>query len=189
MPNTVTDIIDGIDQLDGKQTVGDVMSELEHRGTAPFLIVPPMLELSPAGAIPGLPSIIAAITALFAAQIAVGRPHLWVPHFLAKRPVPDGKLGQTLEFLRPLASWLDKRLTGQHLQFLVGDPARRMAAALVIALCVAVPPLEVVPGASSLPMIAILCVGLALLFRNGILMLLGCGASVAAIYVVTRLLT
>lgn len=188
MPDTVTDIIDGLQEVDGDRDVGDVVEMLEHRGTAPLLIIPPLVEMSPAGFVPGVPSTIAAITALFAAQIVMGHPHLWLPNRVARRQIPEGKLTKTLQHLRPWAEWLDRTLSGHRLHLLVSGPARRLAATLVVALCILVPPLEVVPGATTLPMTAILCIGLALLFRNGVLMLLACGTSVAAFYVVIRLL-
>ena len=57
----------------------------------------------------------------------------------------------------------------------------RIAGAVVIALAATVPPLELLPFASSAPMLAIAAFGLALLVRDGLLMLIACALSVAAI--------
>ncbi|WP_169788538.1 exopolysaccharide biosynthesis protein [Litoreibacter arenae] len=189
MSESVIDIIDELEEMDDGRTVGDVVERLEHRGTAPFLIVPPLIELSPIGSVPGVPTVLAMFAALFAAQIVLGRSHLWIPDVIARRSVPDDKTEKTLKAMRPYAKWVDDKLSGKRFHLLVEEPARRVAATVVLGLCMVVPPMEVIPWASSLPMSAILCIGLALLFQNGVLMLFAGAFSVAALYGVFSLLT
>ena len=57
----------------------------------------------------------------------------------------------------------------------------RRAAAVVVALCCTVPPLELIPFASSAPMLAIAAFGLAILVRDGLLMLVALALSALAV--------
>lgn len=64
---------------------------------------------------------------------------------------------------------------------------QRIAAVFVFLLCLTVPPLEFVPFASSAPMLAIAALGLAILVRDGLLMLVASGLSLTALGVGTFL--
>ena len=67
---------------------------------------------------------------------------------------------------------------------MTGPPFDRIAAAACILLALTVLPLEMVPFASSVPMAAITVLGLALLTGDGLLVLIGLIAAVAALVVV-----
>ncbi len=170
--SSVNDILDDLNGAShgGKVTLSEMAEAFGHRGAAPFLIVPPLLEISPVGGIPGVPTVLALVIAIFAVQIAAGREEPHVPGKLGRRGVDGDTLRAAIEKLRPLARRLDGWFHGR-LSPLTGRPARRVAAVIVLALCATVPPLELVPFASTLPMSAILVFGLAFLFRDGLLML------------------
>ena len=170
--SSVNDILDDLAGAshDGKVTLEEMSEALGHRGAAPFLIVPPLLEISPIGGIPAVPTFLAVVIAIFAAQIALGRDEPHVPGKLGRRGVDGQKLRAATEKLRPLARRLDGWFHGR-LSPLTRKPARQAAAVVVLALCLTVPPLELVPFASTIPMGAILVFGLAFLFRDGLLML------------------
>jgi len=59
----------------------------------------------------------------------------------------------------------------------------KLAAVMILALCATVPPLEFLPFASSAPMLAIASFGLALLVRDGLLMLIASVLSGGAVAV------
>ncbi|PRY94906.1 hypothetical protein BCF33_0509 [Hasllibacter halocynthiae] len=179
--SSVNEILDDLRDAahDGKVTVGEMAEAMGHRGTAPFLIVPPLIEISPIGGIPGVPTFLALVIAVFAGQIAFGREEPHVPGKLARRGVEGRRLQGATDKLRPLADRLDGWFRGR-LSPLTGKPARQAAAAVVLALCLTVPPLELVPFASTIPMGAILVFGLAFLFRDGLLMLGAFAASAVA---------
>ena len=69
------------------------------------------------------------------------------------------------------AEWIDRRI-GDRLDWMLNNPWPKLAALLILMLCLSVPPLEFIPFASSVPMLAVACVGLALLVRDGLLLLL-----------------
>lgn len=161
--------------------IGQITESFGHRGFGPFLIVPSLIELTPLGGVPGVPSILALIIALFAGQIALGRKHMWLPGLVERREVKGPKVQKAVRKLRPLARWLD-RWFHERLPRFTDTRSTRVAAVIVIAICLMVPPLELIPFASSAPMIAIAMIGLALTLRDGALML--AAYAVAAIGVV-----
>ena len=63
----------------------------------------------------------------------------------------------------------------------VRQPWPRIAAVMVMALCLTVPPLELVPFGSTAPMLAIAAFGLALLVRDGLLMIAALAFSLSAV--------
>ena len=181
MADAMESILDDLDRAsgDGRVTLSDMAEAAGHRGAAPFLIVPPIIEISPIGGIPGVPTVLAALVALFAVQIALGRDEPAIPDALGRRGVDGRRLHGALDKMRPLARRLDGWFHGR-LPRLTTRPMRRAAAAVVVALCLTVPPLELLPFASTLPMAAILILGLALLFHDGLVMALGLLVSAAA---------
>ena len=170
--NAATDIVDRLrDQAaDGSRvTVGDVVAAIGSRGYGPLLFVPALIELSPIGAVPGVPTLLALIIVVIAAQIAAGRRNIWLPQALSRRSVPGGDLERSADRMRPMARWLDRWFHGR-LEGLLTGPFVRTGAVVAILLCLTVPPLELVPWASSAPMAAIAMFGLAMLARDGLLM-------------------
>ena len=179
----VNEILDDLCDVshDGKVTIEEMADAFGHRGAAPFLIIPPLLEISPIGGIPGLPTFLALTVAIFAAQIAVGRDEPHVPGKLGRRGVDGDKLRTAVEKLRPIARKVDNLFHGR-LSPLTTKPMRQFAAVIVLGLCLIVPPLELVPFASTLPMAAILAFGLAFLFRDGLLMLFAFAVAIGSVY-------
>lgn len=181
-PESIGDLLDCFEALARKGqrvVVGDLIDAIGTRSYGPFLIVPALIELSPVGGVPGVPTVIAAIVVLFAAQMLWGRKRLWVPDWLAGRTLAAHQLQRMVKALRPVALRLDQWFHGR-LQALTSGLWVRLAALACVALAALVPPLELVPFASSAPMGAIALFGLALMVRDGVLMLaasvLACGA-------------
>ncbi|MCC2976343.1 exopolysaccharide biosynthesis protein [Sphingomonas sp. PL-96] len=184
-PQSVGDVLDRLKQLgeeagDEKAKLGDAIQAMGHRAYGPFFILFPLIDISPVGGIPGLPTAMALVMALLALQLLFGREDLWLPGFLANRGLKGKKLVTVANKMRPVAKWLDRWFHDRMPAFTKG-PIIKVAAVAIIALCTTVPPLELLPFASTLPMVAILSFGLALLVRDGLLMLIACGLSVAAI--------
>lgn len=160
-----------VDLTEGRRKIslGEIADSIGKRSYGPFLLVPALIEISPLGGIPGLPTFIALIIAIAAAQLMMGREHLWMPAFLEKHEIQAKRIGQAKQKLSRFARWLDRWFHGR-LSILTDDPVPRLVGMIVFALCLTVPPLELVPFASSAPMLAIAAFGLALLVRDGLLM-------------------
>jgi hypothetical protein len=185
-PEGLTDVLNSIHDLAGRKdevTVHDIRGEIGERSFGPFLLVPAIIEISPVGGIPGLPTVLAIIISLFSVQILFGRKHLWLPQFVEKRRLDGEKLKTGMDKLRPVARWTDKLLK-PRMKWLTKPPWLQGIAAVCILLCCTVPPLELLPFASTAPMGAIALFGLALLSRDGLVATLAGLVSLSAVYLV-----
>jgi hypothetical protein len=181
-PESLGDILDRFEELarqDSRVVVADMVDAIGSRSYGPFLIVPALIELSPVGGVPGVPTALAVLVVVFAAQMLFGRRHLWTPAWLARRGMAARRLTRMVAAARPLAQRMDRWFHGR-LRALTSGVGMRVAALACIGLALVVPPLELFPFASSAPMGAIALIGLALLVRDGALMvaasLIACGA-------------
>jgi hypothetical protein len=172
-PHCVGDILDSLRELadeHGHVSVGDIAERFGTRSYGPFLMIPGLIELTPVGAIPGVPTFLAFTTALVAVQKLFGRDHIWLPRLIRRREISQYKLRRATARLKGIAAWLDRHFHGRFTA-LTHAPFSRLAALVVLALCLTVPPLEFLPFASSAPMAAIAAIGLAFLVRDGVLMI------------------
>ncbi|KTT69622.1 exopolysaccharide biosynthesis protein [Sphingomonas endophytica] len=184
-PHSVGDILDTIEKLadeNDRVVVGDLVEALGARGFGPFLIVMPLIDISPIGSVPGLPTAMALVIALIAVQMALGRKHLWFPGFVRRRSVSSGNAKKAVDKTRGVARFMDRWFHGR-LPVLTSGPFVRVAAVGVILLACAVPPLELLPLATTIPMLAIAAFGLAITVRDGALMIVAMLLAVAAVTV------
>lgn len=179
-------VIDGIINLGKDQDrvhVSDMQDRLGQRSFGPFLFVPAIIEISPVGGIPGVPTILALIVALFAIQMLFGRDHFWIPGFLSKRSVSGEKLDKGLNKIRPVIRWLDK-ISRTRLNWAVSQGFLRVLAVLCALLATSIPPLELLPFASTAPFSAIALFGLGITTQDGLLIVLGLIITVGAFVLV-----
>ena len=184
-PRGVTDILDHLDELASnrdKVSLGDVVKALGHRSYGPFLIIPPLIDISPIGAVPGLPTEIAVLIILIAGQLFFGHKHLWLPGFVERRSLSSPKVAKAARKMRPAGQRMDRWFHGR-LPILTSGPFVRAAAGAIILLALAVPPLELVPLATTAPMAAIAAFGLALVVRDGLLMMAALTVALAAVVI------
>lgn len=182
-PHSVDDILDSVEQLAGKGdrvAVGDVIEALGSRGFGPFLVIIPLIDISPVGGIPGLPTAMALIVVLVAVQMALGRQHLWLPGFVRRRSLSSDRARKAVTKTRGIARFMDRWFHGR-LPALTGGGFVRVAAIGVIALACCVPPLELLPFATTAPMLAIAAFGLAITVRDGVLMIAAMVLAVGAV--------
>ncbi|UMA67119.1 exopolysaccharide biosynthesis protein (plasmid) [Roseivivax marinus] len=155
----------------GRIGVGDLVGALDERGYGAALALLPLLELTPIGGIPGFPTMLALSIGIITARMLMGYEHLWVPDWIGRRTFDADRAESALQWLRPIANRIDAKLH-ERLVHLAGPAGRRIAGVAILLVLLTVPPLEFVPFATSAPMIVISTYGLALLFRDGLLMLL-----------------
>ncbi|MEL6738149.1 MAG: exopolysaccharide biosynthesis protein [Pseudomonadota bacterium] len=176
----MVDRLGELEAEDGQVRIGQVVETFGDRGYGPLLLVPALLGASPLGGIPTVPSLLALMIGFIAMQIVVGRTHFWLPGFIADRSVSQEKLKSARETLSKPAEVMDQLFHGR-LSWATHDPMPRIAAAIIIILCVLIVPLELVPLAALLPFSAIAAFGMALTVRDGALMLLAIAISVASL--------
>ena len=185
-PHSIEDVADGLaDVVDGADevSIGDVLDEFGYRSFGPLLFFLPLLELSPLGGIPAVPTVIATIIALIALQMVFAKDHIWLPDFIEKRSIKASNVKWAGEKLKTIAGHIDGVLH-ERLGSLSKGVMLRVIGCVIIALCAMVPPLEVVPFASSLPMLGIAALGLAIIAHDGLLVLLAGCLSSGSIYLV-----
>ncbi|MEI4260988.1 exopolysaccharide biosynthesis protein [Roseovarius sp. D0-M9] len=186
--SAVGDVLDNIRDLAQRQgsdevSVGDLAEAIGGRGFGPLIFITALFEITPLGVIPGVPTFLAMICAVFALQLLAGRTHAWLPGFVENRKLRAPRVCKAVDALRGIAGWMDRHF-GQRLDPLAGHVAARVAGALILCLCLTVPPLELLPWVSSAPMLAIALLGLAMTVRDGLLMLIAfVGSGTAAITV------
>lgn len=182
-PHSVEETVEGLEELAERKKavcVGDIVDEFGHRSFGPFLLIFALLELTPLGGVPGVPTALAVICAIIALQLLIGCEHVWIPGFIEQRSIGSKKLQTSAEKLEGIAQKLDHVFHGRLKRF-TSPPWQKLAAVMILLLCVTVPPLEFLPFASSAPMVTIAAFGLALTVRDGLLMLVASVLSVVAI--------
>ena len=88
--HSVGEILDMLRSLADRQdkvSIGDVLDTIGDRSYGPAMMLPAMIEISPIGGIPGVPTLLATIVALVAAQLLIGKEHLWLPQLVQKRAI------------------------------------------------------------------------------------------------------
>ena len=187
---SVEEVLGDLDELAAHHDqvcIGDVLDDFGERSFGPFILIPALIEESPVGAIPGVPTFLAVVIALTAAQLFAGRDHVWMPQIIQKRAISGKKLHKAVGKLRGIAHWLDQHSHGR-LENLVEGWWLKGAALAVIALCCTIPPLEFLPFASAAPMFAIAIFGLALTVRDGLFMAIAMAVALAAVAIGAYLL-
>lgn len=163
-----------INEIDGDTvTFGDVLDLFGDRSFGPIIVLLGLLVVvPPIGAVPGLPMIVGLVIILFTIQIIFGADRIWVPGFIEKRSISKEKLKAADKKAKP---WL-KRIDGlisQRITMLTGPWSVYASAVIVIFLALLMIPLELVPFAVAAPGAAITLYGLAIMARDGVLMLIG----------------
>jgi hypothetical protein len=155
-------------------TVSDIVEAIGDDAFGPLLLVPALIIVSPASAVPGLSSAGGLIMVMISAQMVFGRQSLWLPAFLTSRSIARDKLAKAVSFLRRPARLID-RVTRKRLSFLTAGPLRRLPPLICMLAALMIPFFELVPMSSSIISGAIVLFALAILTRDGLLLLLGLG--------------
>jgi hypothetical protein len=159
------------DCSDNKVTVGALLDGFGDRSFGPVIMLLGLLVvIPPVGAIPGLPMAVGAVILLFSLQIVFGADHIWMPEFVQKQGMSCDKLEEAEDRVKPWLARID-RMISRRLTWATGKVATRLAALAVSALALLLIPLELVPFAVGAPGAAIVLFGLALVARDGALML------------------
>lgn len=150
------------------ETIQDIAGA---RIAGPLLFFPAMIVVSPLSLIPTLPTIVATTVILIALQLIAGKSSIWLPERLRRASLSAERTQKALEFLRPAVGWIEK-LSKARLTFLTNGLGIRISAFICILVAMTMPPLELLPGASTSAGTIIATFGLALTTRDGLLLLI-----------------
>lgn len=166
--------------LDGDEvSVRDVVEAMGRASFAPLLMLPAMIVASPASGVPGLSSICGISIALIAFQMIARRDHVWLPDWIMRRHAPRDRIRKALDWLCPPALFLD-RVTRQRVCMLVEPPVLIVPQIICLLAGAMMPMLELVPFTSSLLGFAVAVMAVAMVTRDGLLVLLGLSTIVGA---------
>jgi hypothetical protein len=161
-----------------------ITEQLGSRSFGPFLLLAGLVTLAPIiGDVPGVPTLMAIIVLLVAAQLLIGRRELWLPRWLLERSVARGKVDKALLWMRRPARFID-RLLRPRLSMFVNGPGIYAITIACIVIAAATPPMEFVPFTANGAGIALTAFGLALIAKDGLVALMALvftGATLGAV--------
>ena len=182
---SLTGILDTLREASegGDLSVGDVLATLSDRSLGAVLAALGLIALIPiVGAIPGVSILVALLTLAAVGQSVLSdRPGLWAPAFVRRRAISEQSFARGAERVRPYAGWIDARLAPRLTALTGGKAGRSVIAVSAALLAVSMIPLALVPWGVTAPAFGILCLGLALMTRDGALALLGYGFAAATV--------
>lgn len=171
---SLDDLTERLKSLEGRERInlGDVVDALGKQSLAPLLLVPGLLVVSPLSGIPGLSSLGGLTIALIALQLMLSRGEgVWLPGFLRRRGLSGESYGRALGFVEPALRWLGRHLR-PRLRWLTRRPLVLVPEAICLVSGLTMPLLEVLPLTSTLLAAGVSLLALAILTRDGLLMLL-----------------
>lgn len=180
--NNLTGVLDQMDNdAEGeKLTFGEIVDSFGDRGYGPILLALALIELLPTGAVPGVPTMVAVAVILVAGQLVAGRSAPWIPKKMRSKGFTRQKFEKAREKIRPFTQKLDKVIKGRMHQFATPFAARLVGGACIL-VALPMPPLELLPFASSVPALAIGLFGIGLSARDGLIILI---ASILAVFAI-----
>ena len=186
----LVDLIDDMvaDSKDGTLTLGAILDDLGDRSYGPLFFSLGSLILLPIGAIPGVPIVIGAILIILAVQFIFGLHHPWMPTRFRRLSVSEEKIKDARRRIMPVLRFADRFLDAR-LFWIVSKPMRVFAAVSIVFLSLAMAPLEIVPFGVVPPGVAVAAFGLAIIARDGLLMLTALGFVGATVYLLLGLLS
>ena len=174
-PETIREVLDAVDGAgDGEErvAVSEIVDEIGDSAFAPLMLVPALIMVSPATAMFGVATICGLGVALIALQMVIGRERLWLPGFVRNRSVSRRHLDTAVRWLSRPARLVDS-LTRKRLGRLTTAPFDRLWALICMTAALMVPVFELVPMSATIIGAAITLFGLAMVAKDGLLVLFG----------------
>jgi hypothetical protein len=169
----LSDVLDRLERsAEGESiAVGDVVETLGHRSFAALMLTFALISTSPASAIPGITTAVAALVFLLALQMIAGRDCVWLPGFVTKRRMETEKLRKGVGWLRKPVRFVERFLR-PRLGFVYHRPVIYMPLVLILGLTLVMPVMEVVPTSGSIASAVIAIFAAGLLTKDGLLAIL-----------------
>ena len=176
----LTAVLDEIEEnIDGdKISFGKIVDEFEDRGYGPLLLIAALFIMLPTGGIPGIPTVLAVVIIFIAAQLTWGRSTPWLPNKLRSISFDKAKFTKAASKIKPVTRKVDYILRPRLKRF-AKKPMTRIIGAVIVALCLFMPFLEIIPFADVIPSSSIVIISLGLTARDGIFTLVGLIAAFA----------
>lgn len=151
--------------------VEEVIERLGRKSFAALMLVFSLISTSPASAIPGITTTVAAITFILVVQMIAGRDCLWLPRFITRRHMSTAKLCKGIGWLRRPVHFVERFLK-ERLTFLFHRPWLWLPLGLILLLTLFMPFMEIIPTSGSIASAVIAIFAAGLLTRDGALVVL-----------------
>lgn len=159
-------------------TFGDLIQELGDKSFGWAMLLASLVNLLPLP--PGTTLLTAIPLMILCGQIALGKPYVWVPQLFASHQFPREKLRRTVVRLYPLSRRLE-RVMKPRMSAVFRRTNERLFGGLffLVAVALFIP----LPLSGWFPAAALLIASLALIERDGLLLIFAAGLGVASILV------
>ncbi|MDZ7711580.1 MAG: exopolysaccharide biosynthesis protein [Roseovarius sp.] len=172
---------------DGAVSVRDVLGILGPRAFTPMLLVPSLVLVSPASAVPGVPSLLSLLVGLVALQMLLGHARIWLPRVLLDRALDPARFARVMRALRRPVAIVDPLII-ERLTWLADKPGNIPALVICATISFFMPLIEFVPFLTSILASAIALFATGMFARDGLFMLLGYGLVAGGAVLVTQAL-
>ncbi|MDJ0389384.1 exopolysaccharide biosynthesis protein [Roseomonas sp. E05] len=182
-PSRLKDILTCVEEACGEaETVScrAILDQIGQRSFGAVLLLPALVVVSPLSGIIGLPTGAATLIVLICGQMLLGRKEAWVPRAVTTRSMRCQRVQKAVRFLRPFSRLTDRILRARLRGVTEGAGTRCIALACIL-LALMMPPLELVPFATSLIAAVITLFGLALVANDGLMALIAYALTAAAL--------
>ena len=153
-------------------SVQDLVESTGEHSFATLLFVVSLIMVTPLSGIPTAPTIGAVIIALIVGQWALGRDHLWLPGWIARREVSSEKFCKGLEWAGKPAAFIDRH-TRARLTPLARRPLKVLPLAAILLIVATWPFLEILPFFTTLCAVAVALFAFGLMVKDGLYVLAG----------------
>jgi hypothetical protein len=154
-------------------TIGQLVAQLDARAQSLVLLLLAAPNLTPGPSMPGFSTIFGVPVCIVAFEMMLGRPHLRLPGFIARRPYTRGRVAAFVARLTPLLRRFEAVLK-PRLPELAGSRRLVGTVCFVLGLLLLFP----IPVFSLLPAFVILVIALGRLAQDGLVIAVGLGLTV-----------
>ncbi len=158
---------------DGDVQVGPLVDQLGAQGMLLLVILLTLVFLIPVS-IPGVSTVFGAVIVLVGVARLAGRP-LWMPRAVRRRSVPAGRMRAALDTGLTWVRRLERVTRPGRLAALTHGRAVGWIndAALILGAVLLMAPFGFIPFSNTVPGVALMCLAIGLLQRDGLMVLLG----------------
>jgi hypothetical protein len=168
----------------GEVSIAAIRDALGERSLAAFVVLFAALNMIPAP--PGASAILGLPLVIVAAQMLVGARRAWLPELILKRSISAERFRAGMDWILPRLTRIERYVRPRYWPFWRRSGERIVgAAALLLAIVVTLP----IPFGNWLPAFATALIGLALVERDGILLVIGGLVGIASIGVVVAVVS
>ena len=166
--HALSDVLDQLEtSIEGESiAVKHVVEKLGHKSFASLMLIFSLISTSPASAIPGVTTLVAAVVFILVVQMTFGRNCVWLPEFITRQHLSAEKLCKGIGWLRKPVHFVERFLK-PRLTFLLHRPWLWLPLVLILGLTLFMPVMEVIPTSGSIASAVIALFAAGLLTRDG----------------------